>query len=100
MAGRSILPGAAMMELAAASGASTADTLLASSDTVLGLDGAVIPAAVILTASPGTAPSLESRVDLRSGAVELASLAKGKSQGAPLLLTISLSTDWLSFSRN
>ena len=73
-----------MMELAASSAASLADNLLHTSDSVLGLDGGAVPAAVLLTASPATAPSLESRVDLKTGSIELASLPQGKPQGKQL----------------
>ena len=44
------------------------------------LQEAAIPAAVILTASPKTAPSLEGRVDLKAGTLEVASYASGKAQ--------------------
>ena len=70
-----------MMEFAAASGSALADALLTTSQAKLGLDAAAIPAAVILTASPCTAPSLESRVDTKVGILEMASLARGKAQG-------------------
>lgn len=69
-----------MMEFAAASGHALADNLLVTSKTLLGFESAAIPAAVILTASPGTAPSLESRVDTRLGSLEIFSFAKGKAQ--------------------
>ena len=82
VAGRSILPGAAMMEFAAASGSALADGLLTTSQAKLGLDAATIPAAVILTASPATAPTLQSRVDTKAGTLEITSYAKGKTRGS------------------
>lgn len=90
VAGRSILPGAAVMEFAAASGSALADSLLTTSNAKLGLDAATIPAAVILTASPATGPSLESRVDTKAGSLEIASYAKGKTQSETPPETLSI----------
>ena len=72
-----------MMEFAATSGSALADGLMTNSNAKLGLDAATIPAAVILTGSPATAPSLESRCDMKAGTLEIASYAKGIAKGAP-----------------
>ena len=89
VAGRSILPGAAMFEAAAAAGR----TLSLSADSVpsaaaapdLCLTGLIIPAPVVLAA--GAPQALEVAVDCRSSAVQLARLPDAISSGkqGPLL---------------
>ena len=81
-----------MMEISAASGASLADSFLVSGKHFVGLKSATIPAAVILTASPHTGPSLLSRVDIQTGALELAALTKGQTQGELYILNMSFAT--------
>lgn len=80
VAGRSILPGAGMMAFVAASGRSLAHTSLQTSQIDIGFHSASIPAAVILTATPKTAPTLESVVDLMSGSIEVSNYPIGRPQ--------------------
>lgn len=89
VAGRSILPGAGMMEFTAATGQALANAFLQTSLLKIGFSQATIPAAVILTASPKTAPTLESTVDLRTGSVEVGNYPIGKPQSEQLLMLLS-----------
>ena len=70
-----------MMEFAASCGRAASDSLIQAGGQQIGLTNASIPAAVILTASPSTAPSLECKVDAKTGTLEIASFAVGRSQG-------------------
>lgn len=81
VAGRSILPGAGMMEFSAASGRALANSYLQTSTMEIGLANATIPAAVILTQTPKTGPTLESTVDLKAGTLEVGNYPIGKPQG-------------------
>lgn len=76
-----------MMEFAAACGRTLADSALQAGGLGVGLTDAGIPAAVILTASPATAPSLECRVELATGNLEVASLPADRPQGAVLVFS-------------
>ena len=82
VAGRSILPGAAMMELAAACGTALADAALrAGNSLAMGLRDASIPAPVGLPAPPKPAPLLECTVGLKTGLLEVSSAAAGTGAG-------------------
>ena len=73
-----------MMEIAAASGRALADSLAGPASGAgrdVGLRDATIPAPLVLTGGVGHTPALECRVDLRSAAIEIQSVA-AKGQGA------------------
>ena len=90
VAGRSILPGAGMMEFTAANGQALAFQYMETSQSRIGFSQATIPAAVMLTASPATAPVLESVTDLRAGSIEIGNYPIGKPQGKLWAPTLSI----------
>ena len=70
-----------MMEFTAATGQALAFQYMETNKSKFGFSQATIPAAVMLTASPATAPVLESVTDLRAGRIEIGNYPIGKPQG-------------------
>ncbi len=75
VAGRSIMPGAAMFEMAAAAGRTAADTAAGRDLCLLGV---AIPAPVVLHL--GAQQTVECTLDWRSGAVQLQKVASGQGE--------------------